>query len=150
MIKGAHAVLTFLPAGNPDDVIDQLSAMRAQLQSEQRRVQSQLDHAKLEKDELSLGGDSYLEPQPGPSGTQPGNFGSLTSLDVDRVAAKNEERLRRLKTLQGDDQSIGDPDDILQRFMNQQKHNRPSSTTTLDTEAWLRPGTGNTSLLSKT
>ncbi|XP_078602820.1 centrosome and spindle pole-associated protein 1-like isoform X19 [Branchiostoma floridae x Branchiostoma japonicum] len=132
----------------PPDMIDERKGPTARERRRQQR-KSPSPHL-LEKDELSLGGDSYLEPQPGPSGTQPGNFGSLTSLDVDRVAAKNEERLRRLKTLQGDDQSIGDPDDILQRFMNQQKHNRPSSTTTLDTEAWLRPGTGNTSLLSKT
>ncbi|XP_066273551.1 centrosome and spindle pole-associated protein 1-like isoform X6 [Branchiostoma lanceolatum] len=132
----------------PPDMVDERKGPTARERRRQQR-KSPSPHL-LEKDELSLGGDSYLEAQPGPSGTQPGNFGSLTSLDVDRVAAKNEERLRRLKTLQGDDQSIGDPDDILQRFMNQQKHNRPSSTTTLDTEAWLRPGTGNTSLLSKT
>ncbi|XP_078700924.1 centrosome and spindle pole-associated protein 1-like isoform X14 [Branchiostoma floridae x Branchiostoma belcheri] len=135
-------------ASFPPELADERKGPTARERRRQQR-KSPSPHL-LEKDELSLGGDSYLDTQPGPSGNQPGNFGSLTSLDVDRVAAKNEERLRRLKTLQGDDQSIGDPDDILQRFMNQQKHNRPSSTTTMDTEAWLRPGTGNASLLSKT
>ncbi|NXK91405.1 CSPP1 protein, partial [Formicarius rufipectus] len=60
------------------------------------------------------------------------------SLDVDQLKGKNEERLHRLTELQqksaylGDDISLGDVDDLLQR---------PSS---VATERWLRPGTADT------
>ncbi|KAI8495799.1 positive regulation of cytokinesis [Branchiostoma belcheri] len=88
-------------ASFPPELADERKGPTARERRRQQR-KSPSPHL-LEKDELSLGGDSYLDTQPGPSGNQPGNFGSLTSLDVDRVAAKNEERLRRLKTLQGTD-----------------------------------------------
>ncbi|RUS81353.1 hypothetical protein EGW08_010885, partial [Elysia chlorotica] len=51
-------------------------------------------------------------------------FGSQTSLNVDRLARKNEERLRKLRDLQGDDVSLYDPEDVLDRFMTKQAHNR--------------------------
>ncbi|NWZ75069.1 CSPP1 protein, partial [Poecile atricapillus] len=67
------------------------------------------------------------------------------SLDVDQVKGKNEERLHRLTELQqkspslGDDISLGDVDDLLKRS---QSH--ASSTDTVATEPWLRPGTSAT------
>uniref|UniRef100_H2YJH4 Uncharacterized protein n=1 Tax=Ciona savignyi TaxID=51511 RepID=H2YJH4_CIOSA len=91
---------------------------------------------------------------------------SLATLDVDRLANKNENRLDKLKALTGDEVSLTDPDDILDRFVNQHRpelpdtpdifqpraprkgtsisapqprDERPPSVNTLDTEPWLRP-----------
>ncbi|NWW40636.1 CSPP1 protein, partial [Panurus biarmicus] len=78
---------------------------------------------------------------------QPDSFSlhSNFSLDADQVKGKNEERLHRLTELQqkspslGDDISLGDVDDLLKRS---QSH--ASSTDTVATEPWLRPGTSAT------
>ncbi|XP_037985040.1 centrosome and spindle pole-associated protein 1 isoform X16 [Motacilla alba alba] len=78
---------------------------------------------------------------------QPDSFSlhSNFSLDVDQVKGKNEERLHRLTELQqkspslGDDISLGDVDDLLKRAQSQ-----ASSTDTVATEPWLRPGTSAT------
>ncbi|KAL4236535.1 positive regulation of cytokinesis [Mactra antiquata] len=72
----------------------------------------------------------------------PSGMGSQASLDVDRIQRKNEERLRRLNQMSntGDDISMGDPDDILDRFMAKQRYNRPPSGQTLQDDSWLRPG----------
>nr|CAB3234060.1 centrosome and spindle pole-associated protein 1-like [Phallusia mammillata] len=92
------------------------------------------------------------------------SLNSLATLDVDRLANKNQDRLDKLKALQGDEVSLTDPDDILDRFVNQQRseipetpdglprgrprqaasvgaRERPPSVNTLDTELWMRPGT---------
>ncbi|CAG5121166.1 unnamed protein product, partial [Candidula unifasciata] len=50
-------------------------------------------------------------------------FGSETSLNVDKLARKNEDRLKKLRELQGDDVSLYDPEDVLERFMSKQGHN---------------------------
>ncbi|XP_059717693.1 centrosome and spindle pole-associated protein 1 isoform X6 [Haemorhous mexicanus] len=78
---------------------------------------------------------------------QPDSFSlhSNFSLDVDQVKGKNEERLHRLTELQqkspslGDDISLGDVDDLLKRAQSQ-----ASSTDTVASEPWLRPGTSAT------
>ncbi|NXM56944.1 CSPP1 protein, partial [Illadopsis cleaveri] len=78
---------------------------------------------------------------------QPDSFSlhSNFSLDADQGKGKNEERLHRLTELQqkspslGDDISLGDVDDLLRRA---QSH--ASSTDTVATEPWLRPGTSAT------
>ncbi|XP_030822303.1 centrosome and spindle pole-associated protein 1 isoform X5 [Camarhynchus parvulus] len=78
---------------------------------------------------------------------QPDSFSlhSNFSLDVEQVKGKNEERLHRLTELQqnspslGDDISLGDVDDLLKRAQSQ-----ASSTDTVATEPWLRPGTSAT------
>ncbi|XP_063249000.1 centrosome and spindle pole-associated protein 1 isoform X5 [Prinia subflava] len=78
---------------------------------------------------------------------QPDSFSlhSNFSLDTDQVKGKNEERLHRLTELQqkspslGDDISLGDVDDLLKRAPS-----HASSTDTVATEAWLRPGTSAT------
>ncbi|NXD19495.1 CSPP1 protein, partial [Spelaeornis formosus] len=75
---------------------------------------------------------------------QPDSFSlhSNFSLDVDQVKGKNEERLHKLTELQqkspslGDDISLGDVDDLLQRA-----ESHASSAESAATEAWLRPGT---------
>ncbi|XP_070195678.1 uncharacterized protein [Littorina saxatilis] len=51
-------------------------------------------------------------------------FGSTTSLNIDRLSKKNEDRLKKLRELQGDDMSLYDPDDVLDRFMSKQSHKR--------------------------
>ncbi|XP_030089231.2 centrosome and spindle pole-associated protein 1 isoform X6 [Serinus canaria] len=78
---------------------------------------------------------------------QPDSFSlhSNFSLDMDQVKGKNEEHLHRLTELQqkspslGDDISLGDVDDLLKRAQSQ-----ASSTDTVATEPWLRPGTSAT------
>ncbi|OWK63367.1 Centrosome and spindle pole-associated protein 1 [Lonchura striata] len=78
---------------------------------------------------------------------QPDSFSlhSNFSLDADQVKGRNEERLHRLTELQqkspslGDDISLGDVDDLLKRAQSQ-----ASSTDTVATEPWLRPGTSAT------
>ncbi|NXG96352.1 CSPP1 protein, partial [Loxia leucoptera] len=78
---------------------------------------------------------------------QPDSFSlhSNFSLDMDQVKGKNEERLHRLTEPQqkspslGDDISLGDMDDLLKRAQSQ-----ASSTDTVATEPWLRPGTSAT------
>ncbi|NXA72364.1 CSPP1 protein, partial [Thryothorus ludovicianus] len=74
---------------------------------------------------------------------QPDSFSlhSNFSLDVDQVKGKNEERLHRLAELQqkspslGDDISLGDVEELLKRAQS-----RASSSDTVATEPWLRPG----------
>ena len=60
----------------------------------------------------------------------PGGFSlnSVTSFNVDEVATKNEERLRRLEMIQqrgagqGSRGSLsGDPDQVLQRFIDERR-----------------------------
>ncbi|XP_067662885.1 centrosome and spindle pole associated protein 1-like [Haliotis asinina] len=66
--------------------------------------------------------------------------GSVTSLDVDQIARKNEQRLKKLRDIQGDDLSLNDPDDVLDRFMSKQAHNRPPTSQTMQDDSWLQPG----------
>lgn len=49
---------------------------------------------------------------------------SVLSVDPDRITKKNQDRLRKLKSIAGDDISVDDPDDIIDRFMTRQNHNR--------------------------
>ncbi|NXS25856.1 CSPP1 protein, partial [Pomatostomus ruficeps] len=71
------------------------------------------------------------------------------SLDADQLKGKNEERLHRLTELQqespslGEDISLGDVDDVLKRAESHASR-RPSSSDTVATEPWLRPGTSAT------
>nr|XP_006815068.1 PREDICTED: centrosome and spindle pole-associated protein 1-like [Saccoglossus kowalevskii] len=74
---------------------------------------------------------------PSPSLKQADPLGSVTSFDVDALASKNKERLRKLKQLEVDGDSLADPDEVLKRFMAKTSHDRPVSATSQD--AWLRP-----------
>ncbi|XP_059151654.1 centrosome and spindle pole associated protein 1-like isoform X7 [Physella acuta] len=73
-----------------------------------------------------------------PDVTSRATFGSQSSLNVDKLARKNEDRLRRLRDLQGDDLSLYDPEDVLDRFMTKQGHHRPPSRNTLLDDTWMR------------
>lgn len=65
--------------------------------------------------------DTYKPPTPGGF-----SLNSVTSFNVDEVANKNEERLKRLELIQqgrGSKNSLqGDPDQVLQRFMDGRSH----------------------------
>ena len=64
--------------------------------------------------------DTYKPPTPGGF-----SLNSVTSFNVDEVANKNEERLKRLELIQqgrGSKNSLqGDPDQVLQRFMDDRR-----------------------------
>uniref|UniRef100_A0A7M4FNU5 Centrosome and spindle pole associated protein 1 n=1 Tax=Crocodylus porosus TaxID=8502 RepID=A0A7M4FNU5_CROPO len=74
---------------------------------------------------------------------------SSSSLSVNQLKARNEERLRRLAVLQkksvplGDDVSLGDADATLNHFPSKDGR-RPNSVDTVATDPWLRPGTSET------
>ncbi|XP_019383306.1 PREDICTED: centrosome and spindle pole-associated protein 1 isoform X2 [Gavialis gangeticus] len=74
---------------------------------------------------------------------------SSSSLSVNQLKARNEERLRRLAVLQkksvplGADVSLGDADATLNHFPSKDGR-RPNSVDTVATDLWLRPGTSET------
>ncbi|XP_060099675.1 centrosome and spindle pole-associated protein 1 isoform X2 [Heteronotia binoei] len=74
---------------------------------------------------------------------------SGSSLNIDQLKARNEERLQRLNELQkkaihiGEDISLGNADDILKQLPSKDGR-RPNSVDTVATEPWLRPGTSET------
>ena len=68
--------------------------------------------------------DAYKPPTPGGF-----SLNSVTSFNVDDVANRNEERLRRLEMIQrgaagqgGRTSLAGDPDQVLQRFMVERRY----------------------------
>ncbi|XP_026547659.1 centrosome and spindle pole-associated protein 1 [Notechis scutatus] len=74
---------------------------------------------------------------------------SNSSLNIDQLKARNEERLQRLNALHKeaihivDDISLGNGDDILKELLPRHGR-RPSSIDSVATEPWLRPGTSET------
>ncbi|KAM6171225.1 centrosome and spindle pole-associated protein 1 isoform 4-T4 [Erethizon dorsatum] len=68
---------------------------------------------------------------------------SVSSVNVDQLRMRNEERMRRLTELQNkpvntdDESSLVDPDDIM-------KHVGDDGSNSVATEPWLRPGTSET------
>nr|XP_041569863.1 centrosome and spindle pole-associated protein 1 isoform X10 [Taeniopygia guttata] len=108
------------------------------LSARERRRLKQRALESAEHEEVPPGQTPLLQPD---SFSLHSNF----SLDADQVKGKNEERLHRLTELQqkspslGDDISLGDVDDLLKRAQSQ-----ASSTDTVATEPWLRPGTSAT------
>ncbi|XP_051700485.2 centrosome and spindle pole-associated protein 1 isoform X11 [Oryctolagus cuniculus] len=70
---------------------------------------------------------------------------SVSSVNVDQLRTRNEERMRRLNGLQNksvnpvddDESSLVDPDDII-------KHVSDDGSNSVATEPWLRPGTSET------
>ncbi|XP_034285814.1 centrosome and spindle pole-associated protein 1 isoform X3 [Pantherophis guttatus] len=74
---------------------------------------------------------------------------SNSSLNIDLLKARNEERLQRLNELHkdavhiADDISLGNGDDILKELLPRDGR-RPSSIDSVATEPWLRPGTSET------
>ncbi|XP_053571073.1 centrosome and spindle pole-associated protein 1 [Bombina bombina] len=75
---------------------------------------------------------------------------SGSSINVDELQMRNEERLRRLSKLRrssmstdGDPDALGDAEDILKLFPTK-AGDRPQSVDTVATDPWLRPGTSET------
>lgn len=68
---------------------------------------------------------------------------STSSVNVDQLRMRNEERMRRLNELHNkpintdDESSLVDPDDIM-------KHIGDDGSNSVATEPWLRPGTSET------
>ncbi|XP_068018626.1 centrosome and spindle pole-associated protein 1 isoform X11 [Melanerpes formicivorus] len=83
----------------------------------------------------------------------PDSFSLHSNCSLEQLRGRNEERLQRLAELQqqpaargraaGDNISLGDADDLLQQALPRAAR-RPSSSDTLATEPWLRPGTSET------
>ncbi|KAM7070508.1 centrosome and spindle pole-associated protein 1 isoform 2-T3 [Acridotheres tristis] len=105
---------------------------------ERRRLRQRALESAVRQEEVPPGQTPLLQPE---SFSLHSDF----SLDVDQVKGRNEERLHRLTELQqkspslGDDISLGDVEDLLKRAQS-----RASSTDTVATEPWLRPGTSAT------
>ncbi|XP_072016190.1 uncharacterized protein [Amphiura filiformis] len=73
---------------------------------------------------------------------QPDPLGSLASFDsgtLDFLAQKNKERNRALRALEPDLDSLAEADDILERFMIRESHDRPYSGKSEDLSLWMRP-----------
>ncbi|XP_029142107.1 centrosome and spindle pole-associated protein 1 [Protobothrops mucrosquamatus] len=74
---------------------------------------------------------------------------SNSTVNIDQLKARNEERLQRLNELHknashiADDISLGNGDDILKELLPRYGR-RPSSIDSVATELWLRPGTSET------
>ncbi|XP_048696838.1 centrosome and spindle pole-associated protein 1 isoform X9 [Caretta caretta] len=106
------------------------------------------ERRRIKKKAMEFTDDVPFSKSPPP---QPDSFSlcSSSSLNVDQLKARNEERLRRLNELQkksvnlGDDTSLGDADDILKQFPSKGGR-RPTSVDTVATDPWLRPGTSET------
>ncbi|KAG6933097.1 centrosome and spindle pole associated protein 1 [Chelydra serpentina] len=106
------------------------------------------ERRRIKKKAMEFTDDVLFSKSPPP---QPDSFSlhSSSSLNVDQLKARNEERLRRLNELQkksvnlGDDISLGDADDILKPFPSKGGR-RPTSVDTVATDPWLRPGTSET------
>uniref|UniRef100_A0A667I5E0 Centrosome and spindle pole associated protein 1 n=1 Tax=Lynx canadensis TaxID=61383 RepID=A0A667I5E0_LYNCA len=68
---------------------------------------------------------------------------SVSSINIDQLRTRNEERMRRLNEFQNkpintdDESSLVDPDDLL-------KHTGDDGSNSVATEPWLRPGTSET------
>ncbi|XP_038057214.1 centrosome and spindle pole associated protein 1-like isoform X19 [Patiria miniata] len=68
-------------------------------------------------------------------------LGSTMSFDndtIDYLAQKNKDRNKALRQLE-DNTSLVDPDDVLQRFMMRDSHDRPKSGKSEDLSLWLQP-----------
>ncbi|NWV06685.1 CSPP1 protein, partial [Ptilonorhynchus violaceus] len=118
------------------------SSARERRRLKQRALESAVRFLAFLQEEVPPGQAPLLQPD---SFSLHSNF----SLDADQLKGKNEERLHRLTELQqkspslGDDISLGDVDDLLKRAQSHADR-RPSSTDTIATEPWLRPGTSAT------
>jgi len=93
--------------------------------------------------EKSFSKDDYIQQRqlPNPDSL---SLGSNFSFDVDAVARKNKERLKKLDhSNEDDDLSVSDPDEILRKFVDHDLHPktvRPMSRMTTDSDPdWLKP-----------
>nr|XP_039257204.1 centrosome and spindle pole-associated protein 1-like isoform X1 [Styela clava] len=129
-----EAETTYIPI-LPDDEEDQdnryhfNSAQSSPPLSRQSRQPSARDRRRMARKPPSAQSERQVPPR-----NRPDNYSlsSLATLDVDRLANKNHDRLEKLKAIQGDEVSLTDPDDILDRFVNKQKGGRRRPTTNED------------------
>ncbi|CAH3161693.1 unnamed protein product [Porites lobata] len=115
----------FLAVNDPTQMlpIEQMSLRPKQSSARERRRWKQLE----EMARNPKSNDTYKPPTPGGF-----SLNSVTSFNVDEVATKNEERLRRLEMIQqrgagqGSRGSLsGDPDQVLQRFIDERSRPVP-------------------------
>ncbi|KAM4687563.1 centrosome and spindle pole-associated protein 1 isoform 2-T3 [Discoglossus pictus] len=115
-----------------------------------QRVQSARDRRRHKNKPLDF--DNDIPPVPPLPLHQPDRFSlqSRSSLNVDEVQTRNEERLRRLTKLQRSSISTDDDpepleyaDEMLKLFPTK-AGDRPNSVDTVATDPWLRPGTSET------
>nr|XP_012418523.1 PREDICTED: centrosome and spindle pole-associated protein 1 isoform X3 [Odobenus rosmarus divergens] len=108
-----------------DDILplqSQLSSARQRRRNKQKGLDFDNSHPNMPPDGLSLK--------------------SVSSINIDQLRMKNEERMRRLNELQNkpintdDESSLLDPDDM--------KHVGDDGSNSVATEPWLRPGTSET------
>nr|XP_060631412.1 centrosome and spindle pole-associated protein 1 isoform X4 [Anolis sagrei ordinatus] len=84
-----------------------------------------------------------------PAQSDSSSLHSNSSLNIDQLKARNEERLQRLNELRkkashiDDNISVGNADDILKELPSKDVR-RSNSVDTVATEPWLRPGTSET------
>ncbi|XP_078361952.1 centrosome and spindle pole-associated protein 1-like isoform X2 [Oculina patagonica] len=128
----------FLVVDDPKQMlpIEQMSSRPRQSSARERRRWKQLEEmAKNPRPH-----DTYKPPTPGGF-----SLNSVTSFNVDEVANRNEERLRRLELIQrgggqgGRGSLQGDPDQVLQRFMDERS--RPANLGSRLSEASLEAET---------
>ncbi|XP_015755806.1 PREDICTED: centrosome and spindle pole associated protein 1-like [Acropora digitifera] len=128
----------FLSVDDPKQMLslEQMSSRPRQSSARERRRWKQLEEmAKNPKPS-----DTHKPPTPGGF-----SLNSVTSFNVDEVATRNEERLQRLEMIQrvsdrdGRGSLSGDPDKVLQRFMEQR--GRPSPVGSRNSEASIEAET---------
>ncbi|EDO39703.1 predicted protein [Nematostella vectensis] len=109
--------------------LSQVDLRPRQSSARQRRRWKELEERAKEPNPYN----AYKPPTPGGF-----SLNSVTSFNVDEVATKNDERLRRLDSIRRAD--AGDPEQVLQQFMNE--HRRPltrTSETSLEAETSFEP-----------
>ena len=62
----------------------------------------------------------------------------MSCIFLQRIAEKNERRLKKLRDLEKDDSSLLDSNEVLERFQQRQRLQRLGSQTTLQDDAWLK------------
>ncbi|CAF2586600.1 unnamed protein product [Rotaria sp. Silwood2] len=73
-----------------------------------------------------------------PNFYDPSDPTSMASLELNRIAEKNEHRLKKLRDLEKDDTSLLDSNEVLERFQQRQRLQGRGSQTTLQDDAWLK------------
>jgi len=114
----------FLAVDDPKQMLslEQMSSRPRQSSARERRRWKQLE----EMARNPKPNDTYKPPTPGGF-----SLNSVTSFNVDEVAARNEERLKRLEMIQQGTGQGGrgslprDPDQVLQRFMDERSRPVP-------------------------
>uniref|UniRef100_A0A8C5KQ94 Centrosome and spindle pole associated protein 1 n=1 Tax=Jaculus jaculus TaxID=51337 RepID=A0A8C5KQ94_JACJA len=114
------------PALDDEDAL----ALPSQLSSARERRRNKLKGLGLDNSHLHISPDGL-------------SLKSVSSVNVDQLRIRNEDRMRRLDEIQNkpintdDENSLVDPDDVM-------KHFGDDGSNSIATEPWLRPGTSET------